>query len=246
MAPRPIYSFGASVRGPFHTRMGLPNEDAWLRASGSFGDLIVVCDGMGSRPNARLGARAACLAVKEAVSRWARVENAPLNFLTHLIEVSWRLRVFPTDPTTAATTCLFAVATTSQRWVLGGLGDGMVLVRTGNEVRSVLDLETRAFSNETTGLGLSSGVRDWTTLELPGTSKERVVVLATDGISDDLAADRYGALSDWLAGTFLFLSAAERSRQLAAELRNWPTPGHMDDKTIAVLHQTNGEGAATL
>ena len=103
------YIFGASVQGPLHRSEGRPNEDAWLHARGPFGSLAVVCDGLGSRPNARAGARAACAAVKEAVSRWSKAEDAPLSYLSHLVEVLWRLRLHPTPPDSAATTCLLAL-----------------------------------------------------------------------------------------------------------------------------------------
>lgn len=59
--------FGASVRGPLHQREKRLNEDAWKGISGSFGTAIIVSDGMGSKPNARMGARMACQAVKEAL-----------------------------------------------------------------------------------------------------------------------------------------------------------------------------------
>ncbi len=119
------------MRGPLHRREGRPNEDAWPHATGAFGVLAVVCDGLGSKPNARVGSRAACLAVKEAVLRWSKADGAPLAYLPHLIEVLWRLRVYPLDPSSAATTCLLALASETGAWVLGGVGDGLALARTG-------------------------------------------------------------------------------------------------------------------
>ena len=233
---RHMYSFGASVRGPLHRREGCPNEDAWLHARGSFGVLAVVCDGMGSKPNARVGSQAACRAVKEAVLRWAKVDYAPLSYLPHLIEVLWRLRIHPTEPSSAATTCLFAFASENGRWVLGGIGDGLALARTGLELCTVIGNRGKGFSNETTGLGVSPGPRAWQLVELPPTQQDRMAVLATDGISDDLIREKLDGFCEWLADSFHGLSGAERSRALASELRVWPTPGHLDDKTLAVLH----------
>lgn len=208
-----------------------------MRTSGSFGHVIAVCDGMGSRPNARAGSKAACLAVREAATRWARVEDLPVRYLAHLVEVYWRLRIFPIEPSTAVTTCLFAVVTRSRRCVVGGLGDGMVLVRTGDELKSALTPRGDAFANQTTGLGLASGARDWTLLELPDTGLDRTIVLATDGVSEDLIPERYADLIGWLAESFRSLSPTDRAVKLAAELREWPTPMHSDDKTMAVLFE---------
>lgn len=128
---RHTYSFGASVRGPLHQREARANEDAWLHAKGTYGVMAVVCDGLGSRPNARFGSQAACLAVKEAVLRWSQSQGAPLRYLSNLIEVLWRLRIHPLEPSSAATTCLLVLASRSGAWVLGGVGDGLVLARTG-------------------------------------------------------------------------------------------------------------------
>lgn len=230
------YSFGASVRGPLHRREGTPNEDAWLRAEGRFGLLVVVCDGMGSKPNARAGAQAACAAVKEAVTRWAKVEGAPTSLLSHLIEVLWRLRLHPIEPTSAATTCLFALAAAKGTWVIGGVGDGLALVRSASGLRVVIGDRHESFSNETRGLGVTKGPKAWTLIELPPSDDERIAVMATDGVADDLLPERLDGLCDWLIGTFEHQQPAERWRGLAAELQNWPTPRHLDDKTIAVLH----------
>lgn len=234
MAQR-TYSFGASVRGPLHRKERRPNEDAWLHAQGAFGALAVVCDGMGSKPNAREGSRAACAAVKEAVTRWSRADGAPLSYLPHLVEVLWRLRLHPTDPASAATTCLLALASPRGTWVVGGVGDGLAVARTGSEMQVVVGDRGGDFANETIGLGASRGPRAWTLIELPATESDRLVVLATDGVADDLLPEGLDGFCDWLIDTFGPMSPRERWIRLAAELREWPTPGHLDDKTLAVI-----------
>jgi hypothetical protein len=83
---------------------------------------------------------------------------------------------------------------------------------------------------------VSKGPKAWTLLELPSADDERIAVIATDGVADDLLPERFDSLCDWLIGTFEHQKPAERWRALAAELKNWPTPKHLDDKTIAVLH----------
>ncbi len=234
---RQTYSFGASVRGPLHRQEGRPNEDAWLHAEGQFGVLSVVCDGMGSKPNARIGARAACLAVKEAVLRWSKVEGAPNSYLSYLIEVLWRLRIHPIEPHSAATTCLFALASNNGEWLLGGVGDGLVLIRTGEELCTVIGGRHEGFSNETVGLGASPGPSAWKLVQFPPTKLDRVALLATDGVSDDLVSDKLDGFCDWVVVSFQGLSPVNRWRRLASELRAWPTPAHLDDKTLAVLHK---------
>ncbi len=231
-----IISFGASECGPLHQSENKPNEDAWLRFSGSFGELIVVCDGMGSKQHAHIGSKTACLAVKESVVRWSKVSGAPVSYLLHLIEVTWRLRLYPIKPETAATTCLFVVISNSGKWTLGGLGDGLVIVKTGSELQVIHGDRENAFSNQTNGLGISKGLASWSILELPPTDEPRTALLATDGISDDLIAEKYDSFIDWVIDDFVELDPYKRWRQLSNELKNWPTPKHLDDKTLAVIH----------
>ena len=113
---------------------------------------------------------------------------------------------------------------------------GSYLPGTGPDPCTVIGNRREGFSNETTGLGVSSGLRAWQIVELPPTRQDRMAVLATDGISDDLIPEKLDGFCEWLAEAFHGLSGAERSRALARELRAWPTPGHLDDKTLAVLH----------
>lgn len=234
-----VITYGASTRGPMHRREGIPNQDAWLRASGRYGTLVVVCDGMGSKPNARMGARAACAAVREAASKWAHAEGAPVSYLSHLIDVFWLLRIHPSDPADAATTCLLAFASSSGRWVVGGIGDGLVVFRTGDEpVTMYMGNRENDFANETSALGVSRGGKAWRLKELPPTEHERLAVLATDGVSDDLIPEKIDLFCDWLVEDFQDVAPAKRWRLLQNELRNWPTPRHVDDKTIAVLRVT--------
>lgn len=232
---RSTYTFGASVQGPLHRSERRPNEDAWMRDSGAFGTLVVACDGMGSKPHARTGARAACQAVKEAVRRWAQVDGAPVSDLTDLIEVYWRLRIHPLEPSSAATTCLFALRSPDQTWLAGGIGDGLVIVRTGTELQTIVGRRDGGFSNETTGLGITRGRDAWELVQFAPTSEDRMALLATDGVSDDLRPETLGGLCDWLSRTFEGLESRQRWRRLTTELTNWPTPHHLDDKTLAVM-----------
>lgn len=234
-----VVSYGASVRGPLHKKEGTPNEDAWHRGEGSFGKLVAVCDGMGSRSQARLGARAACLATREAVARWDKTCAAPLPYLVHLIELFWRLLIHPCSPSDAATTCLLALARPNGEWIVGGIGDGLAAVKTADAPVSVIIGDRReGFCNETVALGASPGMAAWQLAVVPPTQERRMAVLATDGVADDLIPEKLGDFCLWLADSFADLDPGDRWRRLVRELAAWPTPGHQDDKTLAVLNMS--------
>lgn len=225
--------FGASVRGPSHRVDGLPNQDAWAKAR--VGDYLVavVSDGMGSRPHAETGSRAACKAVIEAMRVWRRGSNAELELLIALVHVMWRIRVTPLQPQDCACTCLLAAAHRRGGGFAAQLGDGAILLRSPTGVEVVAPERETGFSNETQGLGFTARVSAWRTREF--SSEIRSVVLCTDGVAEDLLPESHADFADWLVSDIGRLPAGARWGRLRRELGAWPTPGHTDDKTIAVM-----------
>ncbi|MGK0290454.1 MAG: hypothetical protein ACI86H_001913, partial [bacterium] len=71
-------SWGASVAGPSHLKLGIVNQDAWISRHYSWGDVVVVSDGLGSRQQSDLGAKAACLSVLEAAKVYQKHPNTKI------------------------------------------------------------------------------------------------------------------------------------------------------------------------
>lgn len=230
------HCFGASVTGPAHRAARRPNEDAWLTTRGAFGTLLVVSDGLGSRPQARRGSRMACLAVRDAVRHWAAAQGAPPGHLVRLVELLWRLRIAPSPPEECLATCLFALVRPAGELLVAGIGDGMVAVRLeGQATQWVLGQRGQGFSNQTAALGASRNVEAWTVRTFDTRARPVVVVAATDGVSDDLLEERLEGFVSWLLETLTPLEAGRRRGELSRQLRAWPTPRHLDDKTLALL-----------
>ena len=231
-----VQRFGASVRGLRNADSGGPNQDAWASGSGRSGEHVVVCDGLGSRRSSDIGARAACLAVRRAVREWPGTDRGVgATHLVRLVEVLWRLLVAPHSPAECATTCAFVIREPSGALVLAGLGDALVLLRRADgETLRFGGRPAGAFGYETLALGTSHRLDDWWTGVVPS-GIGRTVILATDGVSDDLAEDRYPAFAAWVANDIGALPPLARRRRLARELRDWPVPRHSADKTLAVL-----------
>jgi serine/threonine protein phosphatase PrpC len=234
--------FGASVAGPAHRARRQPNQDAWLKASGRFGDLIVVCDGLGSRPASGQGARLACRAVRRALKDWPGTSSgAEPADLIRLIEVLWRLHLPSPGTDDYATACRFALCEPNGTLVLAGLGDGAALVRErGHGVCRFGERPDGDFGNETLALGMPHRLHDWR-IELLPPSPGRAVALASDGVADDLRADRLDGFVAWLTDEIAPLPEPLRARRLAAELRAWPVPRHTDDKTLALMIERETE-----
>ena len=236
--------FGASVRGPRNVRQGRANQDAWTRATGAFGHLIGVCDGLGSRPASDTGARAACRALRRTARLWPAGTSpadraAPTHFV-RLVEILWRIELAPLAPAECASTCLFALRGPDGRLLLAGLGDGLAILReAGGGVVTFGGRSPDTFGDETLALGTPHRVDDWwLATEPPGCG--RTVVLASDGVADDLVPETLGEFASWLADDIGSLAPTARWRRLCRELRDWPVPRHLDDKTVVVLVERPG------
>ncbi len=65
----------ASVIGKAHLDDALPNQDAFLIKKMSYGTIIVMADGMGSKKKADIGSKMICRAVCEAVEVWIKYRD---------------------------------------------------------------------------------------------------------------------------------------------------------------------------
>jgi serine/threonine protein phosphatase PrpC len=225
--------FGASAVGPRHRAEGKPNEDSWLGARGAFGTLVVVSDGMGSRGEARRGAQMACRAVLDAVRAWHKAGARGLDELLGRIEPRWGSLIAPSTARDCAATCLFALAHVHGQVHVAAIGDGLALLRTHRGLEWVVGPRAGGFANETDALGHSVS---WTSRSFPRAGGD-VVVLATDGVADDLLPERIDDFVQWLMNDFAGMAPSQRWRALQRELKAWPTPHHTDDKTLVVLAQ---------
>jgi serine/threonine protein phosphatase PrpC len=227
--------FGISTRGPKHIYLKEPNQDAWSGRTARSYSLIVVCDGLGSRRESKKGARAACKAVQEAVRSWVKIPNAPIHYLLRLVKLFWEMRISPLNPKDCATTCLFACAFTSGRLIVACLGDGIAAMKSSDG--SLLKVVDRGenFLNHTLALGDHHKLEDWKVLDVPEFRTGDCVLLATDGIADDLIDERIPEFVDWLTAEFGSLHPQDRYYALRKTIVEWPTPLHQDDKTLALL-----------
>lgn len=221
-----------SVRGPAHVQEGLPCQDAWLAVAGPRARLAVVCDGLGSRPRSREGARAATLAVRDAWQLWQRSPVGVVEDLIRIVEAAWRLRLGRVAAKEASTTCLFYAEDGHGRAAQAQLGDGLIARRAADGVVAVHPSRSDGLGL-THALGAPHTLADWSFATVEPLTRHERLMLATDGVSEDLEPGRIGDLATWVADD---LGALQHpARALARELRNWPVPHHRDDKTILVM-----------
>lgn len=176
----------------------------------------------------------ACRAVLEAVRAWHKAGAGTVDDLLRRIEPIWLERIAPSMARDCAATCLFALAHARGHVHVAAIGDGMALLRTREgRLEWVVGPRVSGFANDTEALGQAAS---WTYRSFPRADGE-VVVLASDGVADDLLAERIDDFVTWLMDEFATLPPNKRWRALHRELTEWPTPRHTDDKTLVVLAQ---------
>jgi serine/threonine protein phosphatase PrpC len=227
--------FGISVCGPFHRKAGQPRQDAWLAGHRRYGDFIVVADGLGSRSKSDLGAKIACLAFRDALALWAASPKRRPEHLGAMVDLIWAMRIPESEVAEYATTCLFASAFLDGSIVTGRLGDGLIArVVTGAPGYVDTGRDTD-FGNETRALGIRHQASAWDVRLISKHRGDLNILLATDGIADDLIPGRIEEFLTWLTASYGMMDARKRHQLLRSELEHWPTPHHLDDKTMAVL-----------
>ncbi|OED47531.1 hypothetical protein ACH42_02800 [Endozoicomonas sp. (ex Bugula neritina AB1)] len=222
----------ASVIGPAHVLSALPNQDSVGICSSRHLWAACVSDGLGSKPFSDVGSK---LAVKVALSNLYNAVDSDdhQEFVTRLYN-DWLKQIIPLKATDAAATCLAAFGLGNNRVRLIQLGDGVILYRSRG-VTSFISSSGNKFGNETTALGSSKRFSDWDFIDIEISEKGDGVILMTDGISDDIEPVNFPEFMQSMYESLRRKSTRRRNSWLKQELMSWPTPGHSDDKSIAVV-----------
>jgi len=228
-----LLAAGASVRGPAHAESGDCNQDALGLWGWRNGRLAAVSDGLGSRPLSHLGSQQACRSMRRVLR-----EDVPWDDPKALIGDLYRdwLQALPLAPSRAACTLLLAACRPDGDTLVAQLGDGMLAYRAGGKF-GILAPAREGFSNQTEALGISRSWSSWNVARLRLSAPGDAVALMSDGVADDLDPRRTDEFLHMLRRACATRSRRRARGWLQRQLEAWPTPGHADDKTIAVIYR---------
>ncbi len=235
---------GASVPGAAHAAQGRPNQDALRLRRYGFGCVAAAADGVGSQRWAEWGSRAAVRAVHAVFRAYARgdVERPQI---TRAIGARYAALLKPRFRAEADTTCIFLAHLYNKGLFLGQVGDG-ALCGYINGVPFSLGEKEDGFTNLVVPLSADreAPATVWRARFIPQNKLQSVeLMLATDGVSEDLLPGREGAFARYLldrAGACRTLR--EQAGAVRRVLEAWETPMSRDDKTIGLYRWTAGPG----
>lgn len=227
---------GASVIGPAHIKKNLPNQDSFLVKRGRKYTLMVVSDGMGSKPFADVGSSAACRAVLKGVQNIVAGKDGAtsLDALLANILAGWKEMVKPHEPAECSATCLFVFAT-NRKILTARLGDGMVclLGKSAEKDSFSGDDKDDTFSNATQSLSDSRAASEFV-VKIYDRADFCGVVMSSDGISSDMKSGQEIPFARDLFKEIEKKFFWNRRKFLQKMMEQWPVPHHTDDKTIIV------------
>lgn len=228
---------GGSLAGKTHRNMPKNNQDCFLIKKSSIGTLLCVCDGVGSNQFSAFGSRAACKAVLKVFKLYYR-KRITKELVGATIEHYYQHYVRKKYRTAAGTTCLFCFIYEDAEVLIGQAGDGMILIRLDDKLFTFLDHE-KSFVNEVYPLNCNYSYKAWKIKNLrfiPEQHKQLDILLATDGVSDDVIPDKREDFLNHIIAT------AQRCGNAGVKdiLKTWDAPGSIDDKTVTIFSWRRG------
>lgn len=221
------------MRGPGHIKDDLPNQDyAYVCFVGKF-LLAMVCDGLGSHLHSDYGARTLCSLFPDCFLEWIKYRPNKIDDFLKLLQSRWLIRTRKMGVETCGCTCQLVILNPKGKGWIAQLGDGMTLVRHKDEIAKFTEKKI-GFGNETLAMGDGNLQSHWRKSKIDvSTSGDRLLIM-TDGISEDILPQSEGKFISTF-DLFFSKSRSKGQNDLTNELINWPTPHHLDDKTIVAI-----------
>lgn len=226
-----LVACGATVTGPRHLYEGEENQDSCTVRGCRGGWIAAVADGLGSRPLSGIGSRAACRAACDWLKRSGAADMQEMLAGVHR---DWVAGIGPLTAEEAATTLIMTRVDAKGHGIAAQIGDGLALIREGGRFRRLTQAKV-GFGNMTDSLTALYSPEQWGwtgfTLTEPGDG----IVLMTDGVADDLEPDGLPAFLEALGREVRRRRRRRGRRWLQAELTDWATPMHSDDKSLVAI-----------
>jgi len=228
--------FGHSEIGPSHVENNTNNQDAWSIKHFDCGEVIVVSDGVGSKPQSEFGSEAVCLAAINLSSFWKKNVNCSAVTLLKKFHEYWIDALEEKEPNQCSSTSLLVIRCYDLIF-MAQLGDGLLsFINSQGDVDFLADdFNEESFSNQTYALQKSHHESQWN-WKMGNAKDFTSFLLMTDGISDDLLQEQKASFVKGVVDHYSTMPDEEAKKEIMGWLKSWPVPNHQDDKTIACMY----------
>lgn len=201
---------------------------------------ILVADGLGSCKKSDEGsAKVIELAeewINNKLSMYSALSNSVANiFMKKLVE-AWNVEYEMDEKYDYDTTVHFSVFYKGNVLV-GGIGDGMVLISYDDLVCKDFVDAADLFSNVTNSMCSVNvaELMDGEVVENYEYSRGMQVIISTDGISDDLIPEKKLTLPEYFRSVIKENGHENLQIEIEEWIQDWKTDGHSDDKSICYM-----------
>lgn len=226
---------GATITGRAHRELAQKNQDSFLITKYSFGLVMVVADGLGTKKYSEIGSKEVCKVVGEAAKIWIKKENAPIEFLIRLIHNLWHISIYPYPKNECGTTCLFCITLNSGKTILGQLGDGIIYYYK-DESLNILSEKENDFFNTTNSVASVRNINEWTFKEINIQDSNFTLLMTTDGLSEDIINSKRKDFMFYIKDQIsLQENQTKKNKKLKKILTKCEGEYNVDDKTLIIF-----------
>ncbi len=222
-----------SLRGESHRATHTRNQDAYIAKKSRYGVTLAVADGVGSQTYSQIGSRAIVKAVARAF-RLYETNRIPVSEITATAFALYKKTVPVSKRGQASTTCVFAHISEKNGLFVGQVGDGVCYLKLNGRFY-VMQGKDAEFSNVVLPLCAEWDEARWKTRHFALTDSSAIqIMLATDGVSDDIISGKEEECLDFYVSKIQGSDVAKGKKTVKSILQNWNVPGSRDDKTMIV------------
>lgn len=218
------------------------NQDAFrVGVSEKYGlAYIITADGLGSCKHSDQGAYTIVTIIERWIStnipEYSALNDFVVKGLIRGLLLEWKSSYEAEEIFDYDTTVHVAVYYRG-RILIGGIGDGMVLIKMNDQICKDTVNKDSMFSNVTESI-CSVNAHELLKFEIytvEDIDSTAIVIISTDGISDDLIPEKKLTLPGYFEETLKREGITALQDELTDWIMNWETEGHSDDKTLCYM-----------
>jgi serine/threonine protein phosphatase PrpC len=232
-----------SITGTRNKKENNQNQDAFVCKATEEVAYVAVADGLGSCKYSEKGSKLAikCLEewIKNDLHKYPTPSEEMVAVLNNKLIDRWRLKITEGHYKDYDTTLLYAILL-QDYLIVGGIGDGMILCHFDNQIKE-FSWDKNEFSNRTLSLS-ANHAKDFVRGELvrlTDTSYPLTLIMATDGVAEDLDPNSKVSLPNYLYKKLRETDVISIQDEIEQWVANWKTENHTDDRTFCMVNKYN-------